>query len=57
MIVREGEIVEKILLTPKGYRISVKRSKLQLRLRSMPTINVAFKARRLKGSKGISEEG
>ena len=45
MIVREGEIVEKILLTPKGHRISVKRSKLELRLRSMPMIQIKVRLR------------
>ena len=39
MVVREGEIVEKVFSTPKGNRICVKRSKLELRLRSMP-INI-----------------
>ena len=45
MIVREGEIVEKILLTPRGNRISVKRSKLELRLRSMPMIQIKLRLR------------
>ena len=36
MVVREGKIVEKFFLTPKGNRICVKRSKLMLRLRSIP---------------------
>ena len=45
MVVREGKIVEKVLLTPKGNRISVKRSKLELRLRSMPIIQMKFRIR------------
>ena len=36
MVVREGKIVEKVFLTPKGNRICVKRSKLELGLRSIP---------------------
>ena len=36
MVVREGKIVEKVFLTPKGNQICVKRRKLELRLRSMP---------------------
>ena len=43
MIVREGKIVEKMLLTPKGHRISVKRSKLELYLRSMPIIQIKLR--------------
>ena len=45
MVVREGKIVEKVFLTPKGNRISVKRSKLELRLRSMPTIQIKLRVR------------
>ena len=43
MIVREGKIVEKVFLTPKGNRISVKRSELELRLRSMPIIQIKLR--------------
>ena len=45
MIVREGKIVEKVLLTPKGNRIFVKRSELELWLRSIPTIQVKLRLR------------
>ena len=36
MVVREGKIVEKVFITSKGNRICGKRSKLELRLRSIP---------------------
>ncbi len=45
MIVREGQIVEKVFLTPKGNRIFVKRSELELWLRSMPTIQIKLRLR------------
>ena len=45
IVLREGEIVEKDLLTPKGNRISVKRSKFELRLRSMPIIQIKLRLR------------
>ena len=45
MIVREGKIVEKVFLTPKGNRISVKRSVLGLRLRSLPSIQIKLRLR------------
>ena len=45
MVVREGRIVEKIFLTPKGNRISVKRSKLELRLRSLPIRPIKLRLR------------
>ena len=45
MIVREGKITEKVLLTPKGNRIFVKRSDLELWLRSMPTIQINLRLR------------
>jgi len=45
MIVREGKIVEKVFLTPKGNRIFVKRSELELWLRSMPTIQIKLRLR------------
>ena len=45
MVVREGKIVEKVFLTPKGNRICVKRSKLEIRLRSMPSIKIKLKLR------------
>ncbi len=45
IIVREGKIVEKIFATPKGNQISVKRSKLELRIRSIPTIQIKLKLR------------
>jgi len=45
IIVREGKIVEKVFLTPQGNRICVKRSKLELRLRSMPIIQIKLRLR------------
>ena len=45
IVVREGKIIEKVFLTPKGNRISVKRSKLELRIRSMPTIKIKLRLR------------
>ena len=45
MVVREGKIVEKVFLTPKGNRIFVKRSKLELHLRSMSIIQIKFRLR------------
>ena len=43
MIVREGKIVEKVFSTPKGNRIFVKRSELELWLRSIPTIQIKLR--------------
>ena len=45
MIVREGKIVEKVFLSPKGNRIFVKRSELEIWLRSMPTIQIKLRLR------------
>ncbi len=45
IIVREGKIIEKVFVSPKGNKISVKRSKLELRLRSIPTIQVKLRLR------------
>ena len=45
MVVREGKIVEKVFLTPKGNRICVKRSKLELGLRSIPIMKIKLKLR------------
>ena len=45
MIVREGEIIEKVFLTPKGNRIYVKRSELELWIRSMPAIQIKLRLR------------
>ena len=45
LVVREGKIIEKVFLTPKGNRISVKRSKLELRLRSIPIIQIKLRLR------------
>ena len=45
LVIREGKIIEKVFLTPKGNRISVKRSKFELRLRSMPTIQMKLRLR------------
>ena len=43
IIVREGKIIEKIFVSPKGNKISVKRSKLELRIRSIPTIQIKLR--------------
>ena len=45
LVVRDGKIIEKVFLTPQGNRISVKRSKWELRLRSIPTIQIKLKLR------------
>ena len=45
IIVREGKIIEKIFVSPKGNKISVKRSKLELRVRSIPTIQIKLRLR------------
>ena len=45
MVVREGRIVEKVFLTPKGNRLSIKRSKLELRLRSIPIPQIKLRFR------------
>ena len=45
IIVREGKIIEKIFVSPKGNKISVKRSKLELRIRSIPTIQIKLRLR------------
>ena len=45
LVVRDGKIIEKVLLTPQGKRISVKRSNLELRLRSIPTIQIKLRLR------------
>ena len=45
MVVKQGEIVEKVFLTPKGNRIRVKRSKLEVRLRSISNIKMKLHLR------------
>ena len=45
IIVREGKIIEKIFVSPKGNKISVKRSKLELRIRSIPTMQIKLRLR------------
>ena len=45
IVVREGKIIEKVFLTPKGNRIFVKRSSLELRIRSMPSIQIKLRLR------------
>ena len=45
IIVREGKIIEKVFLTPKGNRISVKRSKLGLLFSSMPIMTIKLRLR------------
>ena len=45
IVVREGKIIEKVFLTPKGNKISVKRSSLDLRIRSLPGIQIRLRLR------------
>ena len=45
ILVREGKIIEKVFLTPKGNKISVKRSHLLLRLGSLPSIQIKVRLR------------
>ena len=45
IIIREGKIIEKVFVSPKGNKISVKRSKLELRIRSIPTIQIKLRLR------------
>ena len=43
IIVREGRIIEKVFLTPKGNRISVKRSHLGLQFRAFPIMQIKLR--------------
>ena len=45
IVVREGKIIEKVLSTPKGNKISVKRSSLLLRLSSLASIKIKLSLR------------
>ena len=45
IFVREGKIIEKIFVSPKGNKISVKRGKLELVIRSMPTMQFKLRLR------------
>ena len=45
IIVREGKIIEKVFVSPKGSKISVKRSKLELRIRSIPSMQIKLRLR------------
>ncbi len=45
IIVREGKIIEKVLVSPKGNQISVKKSQLELRVKSIPTFQIKFTLR------------
>ena len=45
IIVRKGKIIEKVFVSPKGKKISVKRSKLELRIRSIPTMQIKLRLR------------
>ncbi len=45
IIIREGKIIEKVFVSPKGNKISVKRSKLELRIRSITTIQINLRLR------------
>ena len=43
IVVREGKIIEKVLLTPKGCKISVKRLNLELRFRPTPIVQIKIR--------------
>ncbi len=45
IVVREGKIIEKVLLTPKGCSISIKRLNLGLRFRPTPFVHIKVKLR------------
>ena len=45
IVVREGKIIEKVFLTPKGNKILVKESRLILRLKSLATIQIKLSVR------------
>ncbi len=45
IIVREGKIIEKVFVSPKGNKIYVKRSKLEARIRSIPTMQLKLRLR------------
>ena len=45
IVVREGQIIERIFLTPKGNRILVRRTELGLRLRSLPILQIKLSLR------------
>ena len=45
IVVREGKIIEKVFLTPKGNRILVRRSGLALQFRSLPNIQIKLRLR------------
>ncbi len=45
IIVMEGKIIEKVFVSPKGNKISVKRSKLEIRIRSIPTMPIKLRLR------------
>tara|TARA_B100000579_G_C22289547_1_gene602039 strand:+ start:71 stop:586 length:516 start_codon:yes stop_codon:yes gene_type:complete len=43
IVVREGKIIEKVLLSPKGHKISVKRLDLGLLLRPTPILQIKIR--------------
>ena len=45
IVVRQGKIIEKVFLTPKGNKILVKRSLLLLRIRSIASIQIKLSLR------------
>ena len=45
IVVREGKIIEKVFLTPKGNKILVKRNRFYLRLRSLASIQIKLSLR------------
>ena len=45
IVVREGRIIEKVFLTPKGNKISTRRSHFLLLLRSLPNIQIKLSLR------------
>ena len=45
IVVREGQIIEKVFLTPKGNKILVKKSRLLLRISSLSRIQIKLSLR------------
>ena len=45
IIIREGKIIEKVFVSPKGNTISVKRSKLEVGIRSISTLQIKVRLR------------
>ncbi len=45
IIVKEGKIIEKVFVSPKGNKIFVKRSKLEVSIRSIPIMQIKLRLR------------